>query len=125
MKKIFIGLLLVFFSDNSFADTNLHDLLETYKRASPDFLINDKSAYQSENPSCKAEAFLAAWIVAGKNQGVSYKDARTFIRSYSMNNPGALEITRQLYKEDFAKHFSIQGAYSGYGADCDTANQSN
>jgi hypothetical protein len=124
MKKIIFAFFLLFFNINVFASTNLHSLLEIYKSISPDYLVNDNTGdvYQSDNMQCKAQAFLAAWIVAGKQQSISYNDAKSFITAYSMNNPAALELTRQLYKEDFAKHFSIKGAYSGYGADCDAEN---
>lgn len=127
MKKLIIVLCTLIFTINAFASTNLHELLEIYKSISPDYLVNDNNGdvYQSDDVQCKAEAFLAAWIVAGKEKGISYNDAKSFITAYSMNNPSALELTRQLYKEDFAKHFSIKGAYSGYGVDCDAANQSN
>lgn len=125
MKRLFFSILILFFAISAFASTNLHDLLELYKSISPDYLFNDYSGdvYQSDNEQCKAEAFLAALIVAGKQRGVSYIDAKSFITAYTMNNPSALELTHQLYKEDFAKHFSIKGAYSGYGADCDSENQ--
>ena len=111
---------LCLFAINSFADNaNLQTLLHTYKAISPDYLISSQAVYQSEITECKAIAYFAALIVKGKEQGISYNEARKFADSYSMENPEALEVVRQIYEEDFAKHLTVKGAYSGYGVDCD------
>lgn len=108
-------------SDNSlnFSNTPKND-------ADLSYLLTDNSGdvYQSDNETCKAAAMSAAFIVYLKQNGITYSEAINTLKNMvngDTSNP-VFEIAKQIYKSDFAKHLSIKGAYSSYGASCDAEN---
>lgn len=82
-------------------------------------------AYTGVNLPCEAVGQIARAIVIGKNHGKSYAAAMRLARQHEREHPSdsavIQQLVKQIYKADFARHLSPDGAYHAYEADCEVS----
>lgn len=80
-------------------------------------------AYDTGNLSCDDIGKFAAATVTGKENGRTYSQQINSIKNsvppeFSIERKILITITRDIYKEAWASHFSPDGAFAGFKADC-------
>lgn len=80
-------------------------------------------AYDTGSMSCDDIGQFAAATVTGKENGRTYQQQLTSLDhlvppEYFTERKILTTITHDLYKEDWAKHLTPDGAYASFKADC-------
>jgi hypothetical protein len=73
--------------------------------------------------SCDDIGNFAASVVEGKSKGATYKQAQAKIdkivtKGYKVERKNLKEIVRVIYKEEYGKHLSAEGAQAAFSAEC-------
>lgn len=84
---------------------------------------NPVFAYETGSMSCAQIGEFAAATVHGKKNGLTYRKAianlnKTVPATYYIEKRNLKQIINAIYKEDWGKHLSEDGAYSSFQADC-------
>jgi len=87
-------------------------------------LANPVYAYETGSMNCEQIGQYSAAVVHGKAQGTSYQKAMRIIKktvpaNYFIERRNLSEIVNAIYKKDWAKHLTEDGAYSSFKADCE------